>query len=268
MSIIALTFILASLTELSNIVEGGTCPYAHGIDDCKDATTTLYDLCGLESVYAWYTGPSYDATDNIWYDNSGNCRNVDPQYIRGTITPYNDFNGQTYLTGTIATNIDFPYDVLPLTYSLFYVARQFDGQEGLFIQAYDYVWFSGFNGGCNGCTQDENYITSSAEDLYGRDWFIGTDLRDSYRTNGIDRTSTPQTDLTDKTHQYRLGLNTGYFSSANTYGSDWAAAEIIVFDFELETKQQKCVEQYLADKYDLSNHASESKTKSEFVLDL
>ena len=104
-------------------------------------------------------------------------------------------------------------------------------------------------GGLSGVAQHETAITSESADRFGREWFISTDLRNQYRTNGVERTTNFQSDITDITHQYRLAINDGYYGTDDS--SDWAVAEIIVFDRELEISEYKCVEQYLADKYNL-----------------
>eukprot|EP01084_Bolivina_argentea_P293659 505092_1 len=218
--------------------------------ECKsaDLTDDLYTQCELteEDIYAHYDGDSYNSLLNEWFDKSGNCRNVKDSYISGTITTYNDLNGKRYLTGTTSTTIDFPYDVLPEEYTLFHMARYFDGAEGRILQSYDYNWLSGFHSGESGVAQHQNWITSSSIDLHGREWVISTDQRSKYRSDGKTRTTNGQS-VGYANNRYRLSINNGLYG---TQDSDWAMAEIIVAPKELNTKKIKCVENYLSAKYD------------------
>ena len=133
---------------------------------CKsqDSTHDLYTQCEISSdnVFAWYDGESYNSLINEWFDKSGNCRNVKSSYITGDITTYSDLNGQTYLTGTTSTAVDFPYDVLPESYTLFHVTRYFDGTEGRILQSYDYDWYDNdmcllIHVICKTCINIQNY---------------------------------------------------------------------------------------------------------------
>ena len=108
-----LSLILILLSLLVNIIRSD-CPYSNPISDCLNTTKTLEQLCGIpDTVYAWYTGDTYNENENIWYDQGGYCRNIDSSFIINTITPYSDFNDQSYVTGSTSTIVYFPYDVLP-----------------------------------------------------------------------------------------------------------------------------------------------------------
>eukprot|EP01084_Bolivina_argentea_P049545 91102_1 len=184
------------------------CTYTHPKNDCLNATKTLSQLCSIpDQVFAWYSGDTYNSIENIWYDQSGSCRNIDSSFITGTITPYSDFNEQTYVTGTTSTRIYFPYEILPINYTFFHVSRYFDGAEDIIFQSFDYAFFSGFYNGHSGKAQHQTGITAETNDRFGRQFFISTDLRNQYRTNGVDRTKSIQTDARDITHQYRLAIN-------------------------------------------------------------
>eukprot|EP01084_Bolivina_argentea_P293657 505087_1 len=241
------------------------CPDINGNSDCLNATKTLSQICGIpDQVFAWWTGDTYNSIKNIWYDQSGFCRNIDSNFITGTITPYSapytDLNQQTYVTGTTSTRVYFPYEILPINYTFFHVSRYFDGAEDIIFQSFDYGFYSGFYDGNSGVAQHENGITAETNDRFARQFFISTDLRNQYRTNGVDRTKSIQTDSTDITHQYRLAINDGYWGTDDS--SSWAVAEIIVYNRELLIEEYKCVEEYLAAKYNIDIYQSECKTKS------
>ena len=216
---------------------------------CNDKNNTLTIQCGLDrDVFAWSQGDNYDSFSTIWKDDSGYCRNIDTEFITGTITTANDLNNHQYLTGTTSTSIDFPYDVLPINYTLFHVAKYNDGTEDIIFQAYDYAFLSGFYGGKAGVALHEQWITPPSIDSHGTNWVISTDQRSVYRSNGIARMTDSQS-TTYQDNRYRLAINNGYYGTDDS--SDFAVAEVIVFDYELTSDQYQCIEQYLANKYNI-----------------
>eukprot|EP01083_Nonionella_stella_P133544 406017_1 len=230
--------------------------------DCKPQNDTITDECGLrQQPVAWYNGDSFSPTENTWFDRSQYCRNIDNEFITNTISlvendPYDDYgmaNGQSYITGSTTTRIDFPYELLPLNYNLFHVARYFEGTQDIVFQAYDYGWLSGFYTGYAGVAAHEGWITSSSRSTYGRQWVISNDQRSLFRTNGVGRTSDTQSVSLAANH-YRLAINQGYYGTDDP--SNFGIAEIIIFDYELTSKEYKCVESYLCDKYDKVCHQS------------
>eukprot|EP01083_Nonionella_stella_P311385 1110183_1 len=218
--------------------------------DCKPKNDSLTTKCGLSrDVFAWYQGDHFDDTEDVFYDDSGYCRNIDSEFISGTITTKTDLNGHQYLTGTTSTRMYFPYDVLPVNYTLFHVARYNDGTEDIIFQAYDYSWISGFYAGAAGVALHQNWITSSSVDSHSTNWVISQDQRSVYRSNGVPRMTDSQTS-SYKNNRYRLAINNGYHGTDDS--SDWAVAEVIVFDYEMDASEYQCVEQYLGTKYDIS----------------
>eukprot|EP01083_Nonionella_stella_P286969 976733_1 len=195
--------------------------------DKSNEITTLEQECGLQSSHTVYFGSSFDTNTNTWLDISGNCMNVETGSISNPITTHpNALNGETYISGTSLTQIIFPDDVLPFDWTFFHVARYNDGIVGRIFQAYQHI--------------------------HGYNWVFSTDQRNMYRSNGIDRTTSPQ-HSNYASIQYRLSINCGL--SAST--SDFAIAAIIVFDYELPLNQYECVEEYLVMKYNNSNPTTE-----------
>ena len=177
-------------------------------------------------------------------------RNIDNEFITNTIIqitndPY-EMNGESYITETTTTRINFPYELLPLDYTLFYVAKYNDGTEDIIFQSYDYHWFSGFYAGSVGVAHHQNWITST-DDIYGRQWFVANDQRSLYRTNGIETTSDTQI-VSYASNQYRLAIKQGYFGTDDP--SAFAIGSIIIFNYELTSKEYRCIESFLCEKYD------------------
>lgn len=94
----------------------------------------------------------------------------------------------------------------------------------------------------------QSRITSTSIDSHGTNWVISTDQRSVYRSNGVGRMTDSQS-TTYKNNQYRLGINNGNYGTDDA--SDFAVAEVIVFDYEMTSDEYQCIEQYLASKYDI-----------------
>eukprot|EP01083_Nonionella_stella_P071861 193304_1 len=226
--------------------------------DKSNEITTLEQECGLQSSHTVYFGSSFDTNTNTWLDISGNCMNVETGSISNPITTHpNALNGETYISGTSLTQIIFPDDVLPFDWTFFHVARYNDGIVGRIFQAYQHNFVSCFHASAPGVaevgvTYHGNWITQNTQDIHGYNWVFSTDQRNMYRSNGIDRTTSPQ-HSNYASIQYRLSINCGL--SAST--SDFAIAAIIAFDYELPLNQYECVEEYLVMKYNNSNPTTE-----------
>eukprot|EP01083_Nonionella_stella_P161755 530209_1 len=222
--------------------------------ECKDTeveVTNLADQCGFDSerLFAWFDGESYDDTTNTWNDKSPFCRNVDSDYISGVLDVQNDLNGHDYVNGSTSTIIQFPFEILPKDYTFMHVARyQPDGTHSRIFQSH-LNWLSGFDlGGKAGIAYHEGWITDSSTDNHGTGWVLSTDQRSLYRSNGVSRLTDSQSP-SYWNNRYQLMINKGYYA---TRDSDFAVAEMLVFDEELLASQYKCIETYLADKYDIT----------------
>ena len=85
---------------------------------------------------------------------------------------------------------------------------------------------------------DCSWITPQM-DLHGRDWVVGSDRSDSFRSNGVDRT----TNAANGCQAFdRLAINTG-IESAQT--SDFAIQSILVYNVKLSDADVQRVEAWL-----------------------
>ena len=103
----------------------------------------------------------------------------------------------------------------------------------------------GFYGGWSGVSLENNWLTATT-DKFGTGWLLSTQTRHLYRGNGIDYTTNPN--LADLTIGV-LSINDGQQPAED---SDFACAEVIICDEELNVNEIICIEKYLNDKYDLS----------------
>lgn len=141
------------------------------LDNNNNEITSLSNQCGFNSnnLFAWYTGNSYDANTNTWFDKSNHCRNVDSDYISETMGVKNDLNNYQYVNGSTTTTIQFPFEILPKDYTFMHVAKyQDDGTHGRIFQANDYSFASGFYAGYAGVALHQNWF----EDLYLQKLFL------------------------------------------------------------------------------------------------
>ena len=105
-------------------------------------------------------------------------------------------------------------------------------------------WLSGFHqNAVGGAYHDGGVWITPITDLHGVDWVMSTDQRNMYRSNGIDRTiATPSASKSTT-------LTINYGNQVVNEASDWAVAEVVVFNRELTSSEYISVEGYLTAKY-------------------
>ena len=198
-----------------------------------------WTLASMVGMVGWYDGASW--TGSQWSDKSGYKNHVTA--VSGTIQT-STLNGLPVLTGNTSSMMRFPTTILPATYTLFHVAKYNGAAKGRIFTSETgkpTVWYSGFYGGLSGVAGHNGGITT-LEDKHGNAWVVSTDQNALYRSQGFDRTTgTPGTpSYANLTINYN---NTGY--------SDWAVAEVLVFNRTLANAEISYVEQYLFDRYNI-----------------
>lgn len=216
-------------------------------------------------LFAWYDGTTFSGS--TWSDKSGNGRHATSS---GTITVSNTTgNGATQsfpiLSGTTSSSMLFPVGVLPSTYTLFHVTRYSGSTKYRIFQNYNGVgstdnWLSGFWGNCSGVGFHGSWLTPAAantnsgyKDVFGSNWVISTDQNFLYRANGATNGISASVNNIP-----RLAINQGYSPEY----SDWACAEVIVYNRTLTAAEYVSVENYLAAKYGITVYTSTAGTLS------
>ena len=150
-----------------------------------------------------------------------------------------------FLWGGTGDRLRFPTTVMSAdspNYTLFHVARYYKPTgaptRGRIFDGLGNNWLSGFWNGRSGVAYHEGWVTPQS-DLHGNQWVLSTDQRLMYRSNGTNRTTGTGTESTT------LTINYGNSSDK----SDWAVAEVIVFNRELTSAEYLSVEAYLSAKY-------------------
>eukprot|EP00798_Chlamydomonas_sp_ICE-L_P030983 gene30983-7090_t len=236
------------ISSITRIPLAATEPTRISFADFRGAgrTESPADVIG---IYAWYTPESWDVGTKSWNDISGNGRHA-TETRAGTITvgDSTDPLGRsiTCISGGTGSGIRFPADVLPETYTLFHLARYSTG--GIRKRIFDGLgnnWLSGFHEYGPGVAYHGTSWFTPQENLHGDEWVVSCDTKQLYRSNKVQRNN--QIFIGNST---RLTINYGKFVAVES--SDWACADVIVFDRELTNAEMLGVEEYLYKKHSLT----------------
>lgn len=224
---------LSLFSTTTNVSLSSQYQYLYGII-LSGQPISLSDLMMCPTgTYAWYIPSSFG--DSKWKDISGNGRDVTS--ITGTLT-----SSTSSLSGTSATAIEWPSDVLPSTYTLFHVTRYNGPTRNRIVQSRT-NWLSGHNTGMSGVAFHGSALTQMSTSLHGDNWVISCDTANTYRSNGVYRNNTLITNGTSA----RLGIN--IYSAVDN--SDFAISEVIVYDRQLTLVEIAKIETYLSARYNI-----------------
>lgn len=216
--------------------------------------TTLSGLTG------WYTGDSFQSSPVYqWTDLSGNNRHVTANGSNGANLSGSIFISATgggghalrpFIYGDTNAKMRFPTTVMTATYNnytFFHVSKYYaPGGTPTRNRIWDGVgnnWLSGFHGGESGVAYHGGWTTTNTSvDVHGNDWVFSTDQRVLYRSNGVTRGSNIGGGTSTQ-----LSVNWGVYTSSQA--SDWAIAEVIVYNRTLSSSEYTSVEDYLNKKY-------------------
>ena len=190
-------------------------------------------------LVGWYNGNSWNGVQ--WTDVSGaNNHVVD---IGGTVS-VSTLSGFPVLSGTTSTSLLWPASILPGTYTFIHVAKYNGSARNRIFDGNPENWLSGFWSGRAGVAHHNGWLTSSSSNVPVAEWVLSTDQNSLYRANMQNFTTSSSPSASS-----RLSVNDGRFAS--TESSDWAIAEIFVYDRHLTAKEYGDVEEYLNRKYSL-----------------
>ena len=199
---------------------------------------------------AWYDPSSFSLGTSQWLDLSANGHHAT---INGSPTiSANSGNGATgdfnQLVGVASSDsIVFPSGILPNTYSLFTVSR-YSGSAKARIYTGNgggTNWLSGHWNNITGVAYHNGWVVDPNDHGWGNNWIISADHNYFYRANG--RTSDSGTG--------GGGASTSVLSvSGPVEGerSDWAVAECVVYNRNLNSTEISTMETYLATKYGIT----------------
>ena len=203
------------------------------------ANNSFVELSVTNGLVAQYDPGSWNGTTKIWVDKSGNGNNTSPADVRGVIT-YDTTNG--FLYGGPSDGLKFPALGTTANYTFIHLAKYYNGAKKRIFQGVTENWASGFYDGKAGVAFHNGYITAPT-DLYGYNWVISSDQRNLYRAQNVDFTSGT---AGSPGYPTRIGLN---FGAATSEYSDWAVAEVLIYNRLLTATEMLTVENYLRSKY-------------------
>jgi Concanavalin A-like lectin/glucanases superfamily len=216
------------------------------------------DIQAMPGLVGWYRGDTW--RNNKWFDASGN--NNHSIATKGTVNVSSliDRNGLLYLYGDTTTGIRFPTSILPPNYTLFYIAKytssSYSSSSQRIFDGNTSNWYSGFKEGYSGHHAYHGVsIGSTSSDVCGTEWVLGTDQKRLFRSQGVTRGSVENV-TPSSVYSTQLTINYGSFS---TEVSNWAVAEVIVFDRELNMAGIQFVENYLSLKYLIEREVTQSR---------
>jgi hypothetical protein len=220
------------------------------------ATNSFVELGVTNGLVAQYDPGSWNGTTNIWSDKSGNGNNTSPGDVRGVIT-YDTTNGLLY--GGTSDGLKFPALGTTADYTFIHLAKYNNGAKKRIFQGVTTNWASGFYDGKAGVAFHNGYITAPT-DLYGYNWVISSDQRNLYRAQSVDFTSGT---AGSPGYPTRIGLN---FGAATTEYSDWAVAEVLIYNRLLTATEMLSVENYLRAKYPSLTIQIDTTTGASFTI--
>jgi hypothetical protein len=177
-----------------------------------------------------------------WADTSGSGNHV-VEIGGSSISVVQPTGAPKHISGSAAAWMVFPEAILPSSqYTLFFVARFNGATKQRIFQGFNTDWFSGFGGGQSGIAFHANCEWIGGQsDLHNTDWVIGSDRSNTFRSNGIDRTT--RTSKNDMCSSFdRLAINTGRRPND---GSDFAIQSLLVYDARLSDAEVQVVESWL-----------------------
>jgi hypothetical protein len=191
-------------------------------------------------LIAHYNADSW--TGSRWTDLSGAGNHVTE--VGGTsISVARPVGAPAYVYGARTAWMTFPAGILPSAqYTLFFVARYNGAARDRIFQGVNSNWLSGFwrnraGGACHGPCE---WITAwQGGDIHGSDWVLGSDRSNSFRSNGVDRTTNAANGCQAVD---RLAINYGNHGQDS---SDFAIQSILVYNVKLSDADVQRVEAWL-----------------------
>ena len=222
-------------------------------EEVSEDAPSVDDPSKIQGLTGWYTGDSWDEENQVWTDKS-EAKN-DVTEVKGSIDVSSDdtSNNQKYLFGGTSSGMRFPVPVLTTgrKYTLFHVARYNGTRRARIFDGIDNNFISGFHGGHVGTAHrnGSGFIVHWMRPQNYDDFIVHTDQKHLLRYNGLTRSGlTNQSALIPG----QLTINDGQFQNER---SDWAVAEVIVYNRELGLDECMKVENYLLKKYRIMKSA-------------
>lgn len=216
------------------------------VEKAVDEKAPQSDPTSIQGLTGWYEGGSWDEKENQWKDKSGQNNHV--VEVRGEIEVDSDesSNNQKFIFGSTQAGLRFPQSAMSTgrKYTLVHVAKYAGSTQGRIFQGTNNSFISGFKSGHTGTAHRAGSGYIAHWDNEGQERFIvHVDQKHLLRKDGLRRSGLTNFSALIPS---QLSINYGEVDSEN---SDWAAAEVIIYNRELSTAEIRKLENYLMRKY-------------------
>jgi hypothetical protein len=210
---------------------------------CSETTQSAFTAT-TSKPYLWMDGGSWQ--NGTWTDKSGNGRHSSKNV---GIAVAKDPSGFAFIHGGSNSGLELaPWP--QGDYTFFHVTRYNGGTRGRIWNGSANNWLSGHHDKTAGRVHHDRWLEPLVNPGVSADaWLLVTDQRSYARING-----TLEGRAAGNGPGRAVGINQGGYPAANER-SDWACAEVVVFDKNLSGAEIASVESYLAAKYGLKSGA-------------
>ena len=196
----------------------------------------------------WYKGDGW--TTSGWTNAANSATNKVTNFTGSITTGYDPTNGQLYVCGSSTTTMTLPFTWATTTspYTFFHVARYNGSTRGRIFTGETVNWLSGFHGygdvvAKTGVAHHNGWLTQPTLNQFDQNmWLVSSDRPANYRANGIDKTVSVITGCAPE------AIKINKWPGA-AEPSDWAVAEMIVYNSTLSEADVLLVENYLMTKH-------------------
>ena len=250
-----------------------------GWNTARNGSGTNYPVSNppviTETPYMRFDAADFNDSTNAWSDTSGNSRSipgtavtsVSAGSIRGNPTKVTNSAGsngssKTFpaVQGTTADGIVLGNGALT-NYTLCHVARYAGTNRNRIFAGTAGNWLSGFWNGATGVAYHEGWITASTG-TNDTNWKVQCDTGGSsslLRTNGVLKSSV-STNSTGLPANISINLQGSRSVPTASELSDWAVAEVVIYDSVLSDAKIKELEAQLNLKYGVTDFATVAHT--------
>ena len=216
--------------------------------------TEIDDINQLPTgIIGWYDGGSFDPKSNHWLDKSGNSNHITTCFgqINMVVSGGNGSTETKYITGDKNAGLTLPSPVLwnGGKYTFFHITRYAGNTNGRIWAGTTGNWLSGHWNNRGATIYHDGWLSGGGRWSYegmltGKDWTLITDQPSYARIN---RASYQFWGGSGNIPQ-NISINNGNYNEK----SDWACAEVIIYQRELSVAEIEVVESFLYTKNKLS----------------
>ena len=201
----------------------------------------------FSQAYARYRATDWDANARVLFDSSGNGR--DSASAVGTISVVTGASGgataeMTYLEGNTTSGIVFPTGTIPATFTICSLTRYAGVAQERILDTVEANWFHGHWLGKRGIAYYDGLVTPDTTSQGSlMDWLVMCGKNAASQAFTVDGQLGETGTTTGGNKQ--LTINRGFVGSNGSQYSDWAVAEVVIWDRHLNSEEMLAVDRHL-----------------------